>query len=89
MPGYFEKHRRVIMAANAALFVMAMSGNYFYPQPNGLPPSAWMQEDSVILVAGVMLGPAAFASRAWLQWLAAILNFAMIAVFLARYTWSG
>ncbi len=89
MPAFFEKQRRVIMAALGALYVAAMAGNYFYPQPNGLPHSAWMQEDAVILAAGVMLAPAAFACRAWLQWLAVIANFAMIVVFLARYTIAG
>jgi hypothetical protein len=89
MPANFEKQRRVIMAAFAALYAAAMAGNYFYPQPNGLPVSAWMQEDALILAGAVMLAAAAFARDAWLQWAAAIANFAMVAIFLARYTLAG
>lgn len=73
--------------------MVAATSNYVYPQMSGLPASAWksawMQEDAIILAAGVMLVLEAFARRAWLQWAAALLNFAMIVIFLARYTMAG
>ena len=88
MVGFFERQRRVFMAACVALFPPVMISNYLYLQP-GLPATVWIQEDILCLVGLVPLAFAAFARRVWLQWLAALSILALDLIFLAQYTMTG
>lgn len=63
MPGFFERQRRVIVAAFVGICLVAMINNYLYPQQIGLPASIWKQEDAIILANLVPFAVAAFARR--------------------------
>lgn len=85
MGGFFQRQRRVFIAACVALFPPVMISNYLYVQP-GQPATIWIQEDIFCVVGLVPLAVAAFARPLWLQWAAALAILALDLIFLAQYT---
>jgi hypothetical protein len=89
MPAFFAEQRRVIMAALAALMLVAMVWNYAFRDFNGMATYAWVQQDAVLLATSPALPIAAVARRPTLQWVAAMVPFAMTLVFFLQFTFGN
>ncbi|HZC17951.1 MAG TPA: hypothetical protein VE309_14435 [Caulobacteraceae bacterium] len=86
MGAFFERQRRPIGGAFAALMAPAMIVNYVYRDATqGLGPTAWITEDLLVLpmlVAALICG---WARPRWLQWAAGLAMLALETWFLCTF----
>jgi hypothetical protein len=78
MGTFFQTQRSAIMAAFAAMFVVAMAGNYLYRQLY----SAWLMQNALCLAGLPVIALAALARPVWLQWAAGLFILTMGLMFL-------